>query len=316
MEEQKQRHPWQSATIVFALATAVALAAYLFLPAPTNARADDNRPRVVATFTVIGDFVDAVGGDRINLEVLTPVGAEVHEWELRPNNFIALEEADVVFANGLGLEQWMGQLQATIPAGTRVVRLADEADYPTQPIRIGEFEGVADPHQWMDPRAAREQVALIAEALAEIDPDNADAYQENAERYRAELDELQAELTDRLSAIPEDRRTLITSEAAFLYFADAYGFFHDGIWGSNAEDEGTPQQIARIIDVIEERQPAALFWESTISDRYVRSVADDTGIQVVGPLHVDSLGDADSGAASYIEMMRRNADLLVETLGE
>lgn len=316
MDTPKQRQPWQSATILFGIATAVALAAYLFLPASSNARTDGDRPRIVATFTVIGDFVEAVAGDRIALEVLAPVGAEVHEWELRPDNFIALEEADVVFANGLNLEQWMPQVEATVPPGTRIVLLADEAGYPTQPIRIGELEGVADPHQWMDPRAARELVRLIEEALAEVDPEHAETYRENAERYRAELEDLHAEMSERLAAIPEEQRTMITSEAAFLYFADAYGFFHDGIWGSNAEDEGTPQQVARIIDVIEERQPAALFWESTISDRYVRSVSDDTGTPVVGPLYVDSLGADGSGAESYIEMMRRNADLLVETLGE
>lgn len=282
----------------------------------TPAAPEDDRPRVIATFTIIGDWLEEIGGDRINLEILAPAGAEVHEWELRPDNFIALEEADIVFANGLGLEQWMSQVEATVPAGTPIVELAEAGGYRTVPIRVGDLEGQSDPHQWMDPRAAREQTKVIAERLAELDPANADYYRDNAARYRRALDALHAELAERFAAIPAERRVLITSEAAFVYFADAYGFTHDGIWGSNAEDEGTPRQMARVIDVIEEHRPAALFWESTISDGYVRSVSDDTGTPVVGPLYTDSIGKAGSGAESYLEMMRSNADLLVTTLAE
>lgn len=288
--------------------------AIVLLATALSAQAGE-RLRVVSTFTIIDDWVATIGGEHVDPTSLTPVGAEVHEWELKPNNFVALEEADLVFANGLGLEQWMGQVEATVPAGTPIVALADAAGYPTQPIRIGEFEGEPDPHQWMDPRAAHAQVEVLAEALADADPAHADAYRHNAQRYQVALEALHDELAERFADIPTERRVLISSEAAFPYFADAYDFVHDGVWGSNAEEEGTPRQIARIIDVIEERRPAALFWESTISDRYVRSIADDTDTPIAGPLYVDSLGGADSAAASYIEMMRRNADLLVETLG-
>ena len=294
--------------LAFAAVAAVALA-------PASALAGE-RPQVVTTFTILGDWIDRVGGDHIDLTVLTPAGAEVHEWELSPRNFEALDGADIVFANGLQLEQWMEQVKATVRPGTPIILVTEEADYPTLAIRIGDMEGSPDPHQWMDPRAAEKQVQVIADQLGTIDPDNAAAYRANAERYAGELRALHTELGEQLAAIPEDRRTLITSEAAFLYFADAYDFDHHGIWGSNAEDEGTPQQIARVIDFVTERQPRALFWESTISDRYVRSVADDTGTPVAGPLHVDSVGQAGSGAESYIDMMRHNAELLVEHLGE
>ena len=304
----RQRHPSRIAALALA-----ALAACVLIP---NAAAAGERPQVVATFTIIGDWIDAVGGEHIDLTTLTPAGAEVHEWELSPRNFEALDAADIVFANGFRLEQWMSQVEATVRPDTPISRVAEESEYPTLAIRTGDLEGASDPHQWMDPRAAERQVALIAEQLAVIDPPNAEAYHANAERYREELLALHAELEDRLAAIGEDQRTLITSEAAFLYFADAYGFAHDGIWGSNAEDEGTPRQIARIIDLVFEREPRGLFWESTITDRYVRSVADDTDTPVAGPLYVDSVGPAGSGAESYIDMMRHNAELLVKHLGE
>ena len=290
-------------------------AAFVLLILPGTGVAKD-RLQVVSSFSVIDDWVREVGGEQVERRSLAPVGAEVHEWELNPGNFVALEEADIVFLNGLQLEQWLGQVEATVADDTPIVLIAEEAGYPTQPIRIGEFEGDPDPHQWMDPRAAREQVAVIAEALAQADPDNAEAYRSNAAAYRDELAALHEELGERLAAIPRERRTLITSESAFPYFADAYDFFHDGIWGSNAEDEGTPGQIVRIIDLVTERQPAALFWESTISDRYVRSVAEDTDTPIAGPLYVDSLGAADSDAATYLDMMRANAELLVDTLAE
>lgn len=308
-------HPRKYLSTLTALPRAALGVIMAFVLAPIAAVAGD-RPQVVTTFTILGNWVEIVGGEHVDLTTLAPAGAEVHEWELSPRNFEALDAADIVFANGFQLEQWMAQVEATVRPDTPIIRVAEAAGYPTLAIRIGDMQGAADPHQWMDPRAAAQQVRLIAEQLATIDPDHAGAYRANAERYGDELRDLHAELDERLAVIPADRRTLITSEAALLYFAAAYEFEHHGIWGSNAEDDGTPRQMARVIDVVTEREPRALFWESTISDRYVRSVAEDTGTPVAGPLYVDSVGRASTGAESYVAMMRSNAELLVQHLGD
>ncbi|QTP53467.1 zinc ABC transporter solute-binding protein [Billgrantia sulfidoxydans] len=287
----------------------------LALALSNTAHAEESPLRVATTFSVLGDLVREVAGDDAEVEVLTPVGAEVHEWELVPSNFVALEKADVVLYNGYGLEQWIGQVEATIGDDVPLVALAEESGYATQPIATGDFAGEADPHMWMDPRAAAEYARVAAEVLAEARPDAADAFRSRAEALGESLHALHDELTESLATIPEERRLLITSEAAFLYFADAFGFEHDGIWGNNAEQEGSPHQVMRIVDKIEERQPAAIFWESTISDRHVRSVASETEVKIAGPLYVDSLSEPEGEAPDYPGMLRHNVQLLLDTLG-
>ncbi|TVP49380.1 MAG: ABC transporter substrate-binding protein [Halomonas sp.] len=281
--------------------------------AMANAEAEDTL-NVAVTFSVLGDIVARVAGEDANVSVLTPVGAEVHEWELTPGNFATLEDADVVFYNGYQLEQWMHQVESTVVDRTPVIAIAEKSKYPTQQIMIGEMEGDTDPHLWMDPRAVSAYVQVIANELEHLLPQRAEEVQLRADALKDELHALHVELQERLEAIPDERRVLFSSEAAFLYFADAYNFEHDGIWGTNAETEGSPRQLMRIVDKIEELQPPALFWESTISDRHVTSLARDTGLDVAGPLYVDSLSEPNGEAGDYFSMMRYNVELLRQTL--
>ncbi len=304
--------PWKSASLVM-------LTAWVALPgcAPGwQGDPDDDRVRVVTSFSVIEDLARGVAGERALVRGLAPVGAEVHEWELLPRNFVDLEGADIVFINGLGLEQWLEQLRATLPAGVPLVALAEEIEREAIPIQQGELRGGPDPHVWMDPRAAAEFAEIIRDRLIELDPEGEEDYRTNASAVLEELEALHDELAGTFARLPPERRLLITSEAAFLYFADTYGFQHAGIWGNNAEEEGTPRQVAGIVDLIRETRPAALFWESTITDRYVRGIAEDTRLPVAGPLYVDSLGRAGTGAESYVAMMRQNARVIMEALTE
>ncbi|MBA2779282.1 metal ABC transporter solute-binding protein, Zn/Mn family [Billgrantia kenyensis] len=271
-------------------------------------------PKVVASFSILGDLVHQVGGDDIELVVLTPAGADVHEWELTPDNFIALEDAELIFYNGYQLEQWMRQVYATVGNRAPLVPVARLSEYPTQPIVTGEFTGEPDPHLWMDPRAVQAYLPVIAEHLAELHPQAAERFHERADAASETLEALHEALADLLAEIPEERRILISTEAALVYFAEAYGFRHDGVWGINAESEGLPRQVMRIVEVIEDTRPAALFWQSTVSDRYIRSIATDTGVPVVGPLFVDSLGESGEGASNYVAMMRHNAELIRDAL--
>jgi len=276
--------------------------------------AEQTTPRVAVTFSVLGDLVKRVAGEEVHVDVLTPVGAEVHEWELSPSNFETLERADLVFYNGYQLEQWMPQVRSTVSEGVPVIAVAEEADYRTLPIVTGEYEGDADPHLWMAPRAAAAYVKVIADRLGELHGDHSEVFDERAEAVTEALEDLHEEIAKKLEPIPQQQRLLVTSEAAFVYFADAFDFEHDGVWGTNAETEGSPRQIMRIVDLVRERSPAAVFWESTISDRHVKAVADDTGVAIAGPLYVDSLGEAGGNAEDYFSMMRHNARLLRENL--
>lgn len=265
---------------------------------------------VVVTFSVLGDLVKKVAGEDAQVSVLTPVNSEVHEWELAPDNFAAVESADVVFYNGYQLEQWMRQVASTVTPDTPLVAVAEASDYPTQLIMNGEMEGDVDPHMWMDPRAAVAYVQVIADSLEELMPHQAEGIQQRASTLEKQLQDLYVELQAEVDTIPKEQRVLLSSEAAFLYFADAFDFEHDGIWGNNAETEGSPRQLMRIIDIINQHQPAALFWESTISDRHVTSIARDTGLNVAGPLYVDSLSRPDGEAADYFAMLRHNVELM------
>ena len=276
----------------------------------------EHRPTVVVSFSILEDFATRVAGEHAHVRSLTPRGAEVHEYELRPADFRALERADLVLYNGLNLELWMGQVRTVVGRGVPVVAVAEQATIDTLPIIGGELGGEPDPHVWMDPRRAAEMLEVIYRQLAELLPDQADALRANADAYRVELDALYREMAEAFARIPEDRRVLISSEAAFVYFAEGFDFFHDAIWGNNAEVEGSPRQIMRITNLIRERRPPALFWESTVSSRQVEGISADTGVPVRGPLYVDSLGAADGPAASYVGMMRENLRMLKEALGD
>ena len=274
----------------------------------------EERPTVVVTFSVLADFARELVDEDADVVSLVPRGAEVHEYELRPADFRALERADIVFYNGLTLEQWLHQVRSVADEAVPIIGVADASGIQTLPILSGEYQGQPDPHAWMDPARAGLYVRAMAERLAAVLPEQAADISDRAERYLSELSELQAAMVDSLSAISDDRRMLISSEAAFVYFAEAFDFFHEAIWGNNAETEGGPRQLMRVVDIIAERQPPALFWESTVSSRSVETISTETGVPYFGPLYVDSLGEPGSGADTYIGMMRTNVDVLRQAL--
>ena len=153
---------------------AAGLAALMILSVPGHAGSGEG-PRVIASFSILGDFVREVAGDHARIRTLAPVGAEVHEYELRPSDFMELEKAEAVFYNGLNLEQWMGQVEATVGEGVPVVALGELSDLETLPIVTGEYSGSPDPHLWMDPRRAQQYVAAIADTLSQVAPEHEDA---------------------------------------------------------------------------------------------------------------------------------------------
>ena len=276
----------------------------------------DERPVVVSTFSVVGDMVRHVGGELVDARVLTPVGDEVHAHELRPGNFVALEQASLVLVNGYMLEQWMDQVEATVRPGVPVIAVAEATGWPTIPIQVGDLAGDPDPHLWMHPEAAGAYVDVIRRALVDLLPEHEATFADAAARYTASIEAAAAEARALLDAVPADRRLLLSTEAAFLYFADAFGWRHDAVWGSNAESGGTPAQLRRVLDRVRAEAPPAIFFESTVSDRHVRAIASDTGVRVAGPLYVDSVSAPGGEAETYPAMLLANARTIHAAIAE
>lgn len=273
--------------------------------------------RVLASFSVLEDLVKRVAGDNVNVKVIVPAGEDVHRWELTPPNVLALEETNIVFYNGFGLEPWIHHVQAMADDQLTLVEVAKKADFTPLTISTGLYEGEPDPHMWMDPRGAMAYIDVIADTLAEHLPEQADAFYARAEEAHKALTDLNQVLKERLDGIPHTNRTLITSEAGFGYFARAYAFEAQGVWGVNHETQGSAQAMAKMSEYLGEKRPrpSALFYESTTANIHMDALSRETGIALAGPLYVDSLSRSDGPAVNYPAMMRHNADAMHAALG-
>ncbi|MCW5766775.1 MAG: metal ABC transporter substrate-binding protein [Phycisphaeraceae bacterium] len=269
------------------------------------------RQRVAATFTIIADMARNVAGDRLEVVSITKPGAEIHEYEPTPQDIVRAKGATLVLDNGLGLERWFEKFHQSIGSPSRVVVSAG-----IEPIGIGEgpYSGKPNPHAWMSPRNAKKYAENIRDALIRIDPAGEADYRRNTEQYCARLDEVDAYLRERLSVLPEDQRVLATSEGAFSYLCRDYGLTELYLWPVNADQEGTPQQVKKVIDEVRARKVAAVFAESTISDKPMRQVARETGARFGGVLYVDSLTEENGPADSFLSLLTTNATTIVRGL--
>lgn len=269
---------------------------------------DDGRPVVLATFTVLADMVAAVAGPDARVESLTDPGTEIHGYEPSPDDLRRAAGADLMIANGLGLEAWLEGLVAPLDLPTVVV-----ADGLTLPP-TGSGGAPHNPHAWMSPTLGQQYARVIAEALAVLDPDNAAGYTDRAEEYAGELGRLHGRLVARLAELPRQHRLLVTCEGAFGYLARDAGLEEAYLWPVNAERQGTPQQVAAVIRTVQERDVPAVFCESTISATAQQQVARETGARYAGALYVDSLSGPDGPVPTYLDLLTYDVDLIVAGL--
>lgn len=276
-------------------------------PAPTGT----DLPVVLTTFTVTADIARVVGGPDVHVESVTAVGAEVHGYEPTPDDLRRAAGADLLLVNGLGLEAWVEALLAPLdlPSVVLTEQVTPVAVDPADP------EGPVNPHAWMSPLAGRAYVTAVAEALSGLAPEHAEDFRARAATYSAELTTLHAELTDRLSTIDQDRRLLVTCEGAFTYLARDAGLDEAFLWPVNAERQGTPRQVAGVIDEVRRSGVPAVFCESTVSATAQRQVARETGARFAGTLYVDSLSRPDGPVPTYLDLLRHDVDLVVAGLG-
>lgn len=264
--------------------------------------------RVVTTFTIIQDMAQNVAGDKAIVESITKPGAEIHDYEPTPLDIVRAQSADLVLRNGMGLERWFEKFMTKV----RDVPSRNLSD-GIQPIGIGDgpYSGKPNPHAWMSPANALIYVENIRKALVELDPENAEHYNRNAADYSSKIRAIDEPLRQKLSSIPEQQRWLVTCEAAFSYLARDYGMKELSLWPVNADEEGTPQQIQRVVDTVRANKIPVCFSESTISDRPQRQVCNETGARYGGVLFVDSLTDEGGVAPTYLKLLGYNADVIV-----
>ena len=291
---------------------ALALVAFLY-PAGQGALAQAAKPkRIVTTFTVIQDIAQNVAGDKAIVESTTKPGAEIHGYEPTPLDIVKAQNADLVLWNGMNLERWFEKFFGSVKDVPSAVLTEGIAPMP---IADGPYGNKPNPHAWMSPANALVYVENIRKALAKIDPANADSYAANAARYSEELKALDQPIRDTLAKVPADRRTLVSCEGAFSYLARGYGLAELYLWAVNSDEQGTPQQIRRVVDQVRKAKIPAVFCESTVSDKAMRQVAKETKAQYGGVLYVDSLTPESGPAPTYLKMLRANADTIVKGFG-
>ena len=265
--------------------------------------------KVVTTFTVIQDIAQNVAGDVATVESITKPGAEIHEYEPTPKDIVKAQSADLILWNGLNLERWFERFFQNIKDKPAVV--VTEGITPLS-IYEGPYKDAPNPHAWMSPSNALIYVENIKNALVKYDPQNADTYQKNAAAYAEKIKQLDKPLREKLSQIPADQRWLVTSEGAFSYLAKDYDLKEGYLWPINAEQQGTPQQVRKLIDLVKKNHIPVVFSESTVSAKPAQQVAKESGAKYGGVLYVDSLSAANGPVPTYIDLLNVTVSTIVK----
>lgn len=265
--------------------------------------------KVVTTFTVIQDIAQNVAGDAATVESITKPGAEIHEYEPTPKDIVKAQSADLILWNGLNLERWFERFFQNIKDKPAVV--VTEGITPLS-IYEGPYKDAPNPHAWMSPSNALIYVENIKNALVKYDPQNADTYQKNAAAYAEKIKQLDKPLREKLAQIPADQRWLVTSEGAFSYLAKDYDLKEGYLWPINAEQQGTPQQVRKLIDLVKKNHIPVVFSESTVSAKPAQQVAKESGAKYGSVLYVDSLSAADGPVPTYIDLLNVTVSTIVK----
>jgi manganese/zinc/iron transport system substrate-binding protein len=287
----------------------------------TKARQPDFSDReisIVATTGMIGDIVEIVGGDRVNVTTLMGPGIDPHLYRASAGDVSRLAEADLVFYNGLHLEAQLADVFERM--GDRVTTVAVAEAIPTERlIVVGEGDATYDPHVWFDVELWSIAVEAVRDTLMEVDPTHADGYEERAAAYLEELAELDHYVAEQAASIPEQQRVLITAHDAFGYFAGAYGFEVLGLQGISTVSEAGAGDVQALADLIVERQIPAIFVETSVSPRSIRALQEAVAsrgyeVAIGGELFSDAMGDPGTPEGTYIGMVRHNIDTIVGAL--
>lgn len=290
------------------------------------------RLEVVATFSILEDLVKNIGGDLVEVTTLVGRDSDAHEYEPTPRDSVVIADATIVFENGLAFETWLDDLYTASGSSASRVRVT-EGIVPRAMSEFGEHgheehtegkdhadeHGESDPHVWHNPQLVLRMVDNIATALAEADPANEATYLANAERYKAELEQLDKDIQAEVEKLPADKRKLITSHDSLGYFAYRYGFEVIGAVIPSVTTESSDAnagELAKLVDTIKGSSVPAIFVENITNAELVERVASSAGVRVAPALYTDALGEESSEGATYLDMMRYNAQTIVTALNQ
>ncbi|MFG1183471.1 metal ABC transporter solute-binding protein, Zn/Mn family [Xanthobacter aminoxidans] len=318
------------------LLLAAGMVAGLGLPmaGPALAQAPAQKMPVVASFSILGDFVKQVGGDRVAVTTIVGPNGDAHVYQPTPADAKAVAAAKVVFVNGLGFEGWMDRLikasgtKAPIVVATKGITprtgfvdhdddekpKAKGKDKHDHAKEGGHDHGGIDPHAWQSIANAKVYVANVRDGLIAADPDGRDVYTANAAAYTAKLDALETEVKSAMAKIPAEQRRIITSHDAFGYFGEAYGLVLVAPEGVSTESEASAKDVGRIIRQIKAQKIPAVFVENVTDPRLIQRIAKESGAKVGGTLYSDALSDDKGPASTYIDMMHSNVRELSSAL--
>ncbi|CAA0093003.1 Putative metal ABC transporter substrate-binding protein Hpf [Starkeya nomas] len=269
--------------------------------------------KAVTTFTVIADMARNVAGDVAVVESITKPGAEIHNYAPTPGDIQRAQGAQLVLWNGLNLELWFERFFQNLKDVPSVV-----VSQGVEPMGIAEgpYKGKPNPHAWMSPKDALIYVDNIRDAFVKYDPANAATYTANADAYKKQIEASVAPIREKLASIPEDKRWLVSSEGAFSYLARDFGLKELYLWPINADQQGTPQQVRKVIDAVRKNGIPTVFSESTVSDKPARQAAREAGAHYGGVLYVDSLSEPDGPVPTYIDLLRVTTGTVEKGLAE
>lgn len=269
------------------------------------------KKKVLTTFTILADMAQNVAGDKLIVESITRIGAEIHGYEPTPSDLVKAQDADLILYNGMNLERWLERFLGSVRDVPSVV--LTEGIEPI-PIAEGPYTDRPNPHAWMSPRNALKYVENIRQAFVELDPENADTYNANAAAYSERLRAIDEQLQADLARVPEQQRTLVSCEGAFSYLARDYNLEEIYIWPINAEQQFTPKQVQQVIEKVKANDVPTIFCESTVSNEGQKQVAKTTGAQFGGNLYVDSLSTADGSVPTFIDLLEYDARTITNGL--
>lgn len=297
------------------------LVALLFLPffaacSVGEARSDNGKLNVVVTNSILADMTQTIAGDKINLHSIVPIGQDPHEYEPLPEDIAKASAADLIFYNGINLENaWFIKM-------VKNAQKVENQDYfaASDGVEVIYLEGQSekgkeDPHAWLSLENGIIYAQNIAKQLMAKDPKNKDVYQQNLDTYIQQLTALDEEAKLSFAAIPADKKLIVTSEGCFKYFSKAYDIPSAYIWEINTEEEGTPQQTRDLVQKLKAGPtPAALFVESSVDDRPMKTISRETGIPIYAKIFTDSIANKGEDGDSYLAMMKWNLEKIAEGL--
>lgn len=276
-----------------------------------DAMPDTAAPKVLTTFTVLADMARNVSCGLLDVQSITRVGAEIHGYEPTPSDIAKAEDADLVLYNGLNLERWFERFMGAVSDVPSVI--LTEGIEPMN-ITEGAYADLPNPHAWMSPQNALIYVENIRKAFVALDPANEEAYTANAEAYSQQILQIDAFLHENLEQVPEEQRYLVSCEGAFSYLIRDYNLKELYMWPINSDQQGSPQQMVKVIEGVRASNIPVVFCESTVNQEAMEEVARQTGVRYGGYMYVDSLTEADGEAPTYLQLLQFDADTLVNGL--